>query len=213
MLRIAAIATLLTAASASAQRAPVSPPPPLALHTEFDELLRDLATIEAKMGKLQGDFRTMKAINRRIEAMRRRVQRLKTQAPASIQPHVVVNLGSPTPPVVVLQPTQPPPTTPPPEPPGPDAMANADFDRLMNAVNAESFSDGKLGVVRTAAGAHHFTIGQVKRLVNAMSFSKDKVAVVRITASKILDPENAFQLYEAFTYSTDKRKVREILGQ
>lgn len=86
-----------------------------------------------------------------------------------------------------------------------------DFPALVEAVKAESFGDAKLDVVRTAEGG--LTVDQVGQLVDLFSFSEEQVKVVEITNSRIVDRQNAFKLYSHFTFDSDKKKVKAILGK
>lgn len=98
-------------------------------------------------------------------------------------------------------------------PSGPAAMGVGDFAGLRDAIEAESFENTKLDVLRTAAPNAWFTIDQVGQLVDLFSFSTGKVEVVQVTKPRVLDPQNAFQLYGHFTFESDKAKVRKIYGQ
>ncbi len=98
-------------------------------------------------------------------------------------------------------------------PPAPQPMDSAQFGALLEAIDAEGFEDGKLGVLRTAAPSAFFTVGQVGQLVDQFAFSSGKVAVVETCKPRILDLQNAFQLYSHFTFDSDKAKVRRILGR
>ena len=86
-----------------------------------------------------------------------------------------------------------------------------DFGALVEAVKAESFGDAKLDVVRTAEGG--LTVDQVGQLVDLFSFSEEQVKVVEITNSRLVDRQNAFKLYSHFTFDSDKKKVKAILGK
>jgi hypothetical protein len=103
---------------------------------------------------------------------------------------------------------------PPPEPvyvaPQP-VYAMVDFAAVVEAVNAESFGDAKLDVVRTADG--FFTVDQLGQLVDLFSFSDEKVEVVAIVKPRLVDPQNAFKLYSRFTFDDDKKRVKAILGK
>ena len=92
-------------------------------------------------------------------------------------------------------------------PAGPVAMDEAAFGRLLQAVNKATYSDDKAGVVRTAVGRNWFTVDQVARLVRAQTYSAEQVEVAEMCASKVVDPENAFSLSEAFTYSSDAEQA------
>lgn len=91
------------------------------------------------------------------------------------------------------------------------AVAMVDFPALVAAVNAESFGDAKLDVVRTAEGG--LTVDQLGQLVDLFSFSAEQVKVVELTHRRLVDPQNAFKLYGHFTFDGDKKKVKAILGK
>ncbi|MBT3223052.1 MAG: DUF4476 domain-containing protein [Proteobacteria bacterium] len=93
---------------------------------------------------------------------------------------------------------------PPPEPAAPTAMASSDFSSLVNTVRGRSFGDDKLSVIRTSAAHNHFSVNQVGQLVDQFSFGDDKVNAVQILAPKVIDPQNAFQLGNKFSFSDDR---------
>ena len=86
-----------------------------------------------------------------------------------------------------------------------------DFAALVEAVKAESFSEAKLDVVRTADAS--FTVDQVGQLIDLFSFSAEKVKVVELTQQRLIDRQNAFKLYSHFTFDGDKKQVKAILGK
>ncbi len=110
---------------------------------------------------------------------------------------------------------QTPPPLPPPPPPPPVVrpMPDGPFQRLNEAVGRESFSEDKLSILTHAAANNHFLISQVAQLITHFSFSEDKLTLVRALKPRILDPENGYQLYSAFTFSGDKKRLQEILAQ
>lgn len=111
-----------------------------------------------------------------------------------------VTLARPAPAVVVVQPVA-------------VGMAPADFSALLSAVQDEDFSSDKLGVIRSAVdGGAFFSCAQVGQLVDALDMSSDKVEVVQLTRGRLVDPNNGFTLLKRFTFSSDKEKVRSLLG-
>jgi hypothetical protein len=106
---------------------------------------------------------------------------------------------------------QPPPPPPPPPMRGPRPIDDGSLEALIQAINAEGFSDGKTRVIAQAARSHHFLVGQLKRIVEQLPFSADKVGAVQMIAPRLLDRQNAFQIYDAFAFSADKERVRQIL--
>lgn len=92
-------------------------------------------------------------------------------------------------------------------------LAPADFAALLAAVEEEDFSSDKLGVIRSAVdGGAFFSCAQVGQLVDALDMSSDKVQVVELTRARLVDPNNGFTLLKRFTFSSDKEKVRKLLG-
>lgn len=92
-------------------------------------------------------------------------------------------------------------------------MAPSDFAALLSAVQDEDFSSDKLGVIRSAVdGGALFSCAQVGQLVDALDMSSDKVEVVQLTRGRLVDPNNGFTLLKRFTFSSDKEKVRSLLG-
>lgn len=96
----------------------------------------------------------------------------------------------------------------------PMGMPPADFAALLSAVQDEDFSSDKLGVLRSAVdGGAYFSCAQVGQLVDALDMSSDKVEVVQLTRARLVDPNNGFTLLKRFTFSSDKEKVRALLGR
>ncbi|MFP2930047.1 DUF4476 domain-containing protein, partial [Pyxidicoccus sp. 3LG] len=104
---------------------------------------------------------------------------------------------------------------PPPPPPQPVVrpMPEGPFKRLSEAVSRESFAEDKMRVISLAAGDNYFLISQVAQLIGNFPFSQDKLTVVSTLKPRILDPENGYQLYSAFSFSSDKKRLQEILAQ
>ncbi len=148
--------------------------------------------------RLQGQLGEIRA---RIADLKRDIARAPTLE--SMQKPVVVRPPPPPPAPVVVRP-------PPPVRRAP--MDQDKFSALISAIRAQSFSDNKLSVIRSAAAEHHFVVGQVVKVLEQLSFSGEKLEVVRTLKSRILDRENHFKLYEAFTFSSDKKALERILS-
>ena len=86
------------------------------------------------------------------------------------------------------------------------------FALLVGAVQQEAFSGGKLAVLGEAARANVFAADQVRQLVALLTFGSDKLAALRLLAPRIVDPENRFLIYGAFTFDSEKAQARRILG-
>ncbi len=95
---------------------------------------------------------------------------------------------------------------------GPEAMSRSDFRSLMEAIEDESFKDGKLGVVKTAAKHNYFTSAQAAQIVEALDFSDSKVESAVLLYPQVVDPGNFHNVMGSLDYESDKKEVRERLG-
>jgi hypothetical protein len=48
-------------------------------------------------------------------------------------------------------------------------------------------------------------------VIRRLSFSSDKLRALELLAPRMVDRQNAFKIYDAFTFSSDKEKARAIL--
>ena len=90
-------------------------------------------------------------------------------------------------------------------------MNDETFASLVEAVKNESFSDGQLAVIEQAASRNFFRVSQLKVVIDLLAYSASKLRALEMGAPRLVDPENTFALYEAFTYSADKEQARQIL--
>jgi hypothetical protein len=111
--------------------------------------------------------------------------------------------------VRVLQPPPPPPPAP---TPVVQPIGEGKLQRITEAMAREGFPREKLTVLRDASQHHHFLIAQIRPLLEQFSFANDRLEAVRILWPRVLDRDNAFQLYEAFPFASDKQKLRAILN-
>jgi uncharacterized protein DUF4476 len=94
---------------------------------------------------------------------------------------------------------------------GPQPMNDKEFRMLRTALDREGGDTAKLAVLRTAAANAFFTTEQAGQLIDKLVYRDDKLAAVPILKDRILDKQNAWQLYQHFTYREDKMKVQEML--
>lgn len=92
-------------------------------------------------------------------------------------------------------------------------MSNADFDRLLNSVREESFSDDQLRIIRLSARNSYFSVDQIIRMINVLTFSDDQLESLRIMYDRVTDPENGHSIINAFTYSSDKAEAERIISK
>ncbi|MBJ6765295.1 DUF4476 domain-containing protein [Myxococcaceae bacterium JPH2] len=105
-----------------------------------------------------------------------------------------------------------PPRPTPPSPPVVQPMPDGAFQRLTSAMSREAFAEDKMRILTSATSREHFVVAQVLQVLNQFSFSQDKLEVVRAMKPGLLDMQNSYQLYNAFTFSPDKKRLQEILN-
>jgi hypothetical protein len=93
----------------------------------------------------------------------------------------------------------------------PQAMNDKDFRALRAELEHERGDTAKFAILRTAAANSYFTTVQAASLIDRLVYREDKLAAIPILKDRILDRENAWQLYQHFTYREDKIKVQEML--
>jgi hypothetical protein len=96
-------------------------------------------------------------------------------------------------------------------PQGPQAMSREAFKGFLQALDEEPGDQAKLNLLRSAASKQWFTSAMAGVILDHIVYRESKLAAVPILKDRILDRENAFWLYQHFTYREDKAKVQEIL--
>lgn len=93
----------------------------------------------------------------------------------------------------------------------PFAISDQEFSALLSSIKNESFESDMLSVVQISSKYNYYTVSQVVRLIDLFSFSNGKLEVVKMTYPNVIDKYNSHQIINAFTYSADKEKVRQII--
>lgn len=88
-----------------------------------------------------------------------------------------------------------------------------DYARVVRAIERESFDDGKLILAKDVAAQRFFTVSQVRGIVDLMTFSDAKIDIAVFLRRRTVDPENFYLVYQSMTFSSDKDKLRQRIGQ
>jgi hypothetical protein len=110
------------------------------------------------------------------------------------------------------QPQPQPPPPPPPPAPVVQPITEDQLQRLSKAIERESFGDGKLRVLESGANQQYFLVPQVLKLLKRFTFAEDRLNAMRVLWPRVLDRENAYQLYGAFSFPSEKEELRKIIG-
>jgi len=100
---------------------------------------------------------------------------------------------------------------PPPPAPAMQPIGGEELRALRRAIDEQGFSENKRTVLEQAARTHLFRVAQVKELLGLFAFSEDKLHALKLLAPRMVDGPNSFALYDAFSFSGDQEKAREIL--
>ena len=96
-------------------------------------------------------------------------------------------------------------------PRGPQAMSHEKFKEFTHALDVEAGDEAKLRLLQSAAAHEWFTAAMAGVIIDHVVHRENKLLAVPLLKDRILDKENAFWLYQHFTYREDKAKVQEMI--
>ncbi|MDF1562411.1 MAG: DUF4476 domain-containing protein [Deltaproteobacteria bacterium] len=174
-------------------------------------LLTTLGDLNEELARLQGvtaggDRNACRRASGDLSALRSSIRLLIDDLRAAPGIDTRGPVAAPPPPMPAPEPL------PPPVPAGPIAMDGPQFHEILAAVRAEDFESGKLDVLRDATDHAWYTVAQVKQVLDVFSFGSGKLKALEIMAPQIVDLENKFKIYGAFTFDSDKKKAKKILS-
>lgn len=99
-----------------------------------------------------------------------------------------------------------------PRPVEPVVTTPAELAGILRALEGTSFDKDRLPVLRSAVRDRAFTTDQVKTLLGTFDFSKNQVDAAILLHPQVVDPQNWYSVYEVFTFESDKRRLRQAIG-
>lgn len=90
-------------------------------------------------------------------------------------------------------------------------LDNERFGTLYIKVRDASFDSNRFDLVEVACLGCWFSCSQVASLLRLFTFSDAKFKVLGMVAPRIVDPQNAADIYREFDFSSDRDKAAEIL--
>ena len=90
-------------------------------------------------------------------------------------------------------------------------LDDASFSKLYNKVKKASFDDNKFDLIEVASLGCYYSCAQVVRIMKIFSFDDSKMKVLCMMAPRIVDLQNATDIYRIFTFDCDKKKTANIL--
>ena len=91
------------------------------------------------------------------------------------------------------------------------SLPNEAFDILYGKVKKASFDSNRLDLIEVAALGGYFSCGQCARLISIFSFSDGRMKALAFLAPRVVDPQNASDIYRVFTFGSDRDKAAEIM--
>lgn len=222
---------VLGAAAASAQQtpAPVEAQAATRVVVEREPLLQRTSSMNTRLQQalmLLGRSRRDRQLQELLQGLQAELTDVNNQVAGAPMERPGLPPPQQQPPPPQQRPPPPPNSFPPPQPNFPTAppvqvrprptiqpIADATLQALMGAIQKESFSDNRIAVLRQAVPSHFFLVSQVQQILPLYTFSADKLQAMRLLKPRMLDPENAFRLYDSFTFSADKEELGRILAE
>ena len=91
------------------------------------------------------------------------------------------------------------------------SLDDASFNMLYNKVKKASFDDNKFDLIEVASLGCYYSCAQVVRIMKIFSFDDSKMKVLSMMAPRIVDLQNATDIYRIFTFDSDKENAANIL--
>lgn len=90
-------------------------------------------------------------------------------------------------------------------------LDDASFSKLYNKIKKTNFDDNKFDLIEVASLGCYYSCAQVVRIMKIFSFDDSKMKVLSMMAPRIVDLQNATDIYRIFTFDSDKEKAANIL--
>lgn len=81
-------------------------------------------------------------------------------------------------------------------------MGTSDFNAAKASISSKSFEDSKVTVAKQVIDANCLSTRQVKEIMQLMTFEENKLTIAKYAYTKTTDPNNYFQLNDAFTFES-----------
>lgn len=92
-------------------------------------------------------------------------------------------------------------------------VSDTEFRQILAAIEAETFDDSRLKVMKSALRDRQVKVSQVAALIELFDFGREKVETGVFCYPKVVDKQNWYQVYAAFEFDNEKdalrRKVEE----
>lgn len=90
-------------------------------------------------------------------------------------------------------------------------LDDASFSILYNKVKNASFDDNKFDLLQVASLGCYYSCAQTARIMRIFTFGDKQLKVLRMMAPRIVDPQNATDIYNVLTFDSEKSKAGDII--
>jgi hypothetical protein len=95
---------------------------------------------------------------------------------------------------------------------GQRTTSSKEMAKILKALEAEAFSDGRLSALGSAMTERSFTVAQVKAVLKVFPFGDDKVEAAALLFSQVSDQQNWFEIYAELDFDSDREALRTRVG-
>ena len=90
-------------------------------------------------------------------------------------------------------------------------LDDASFSILYNKVKNASFDYNKFDLLQVASLGCYYSCAQTARIMRIFTFGDKQLKVLRMMAPRIVDPQNATDIYNVLTFDSEKSEAGEII--
>ena len=91
------------------------------------------------------------------------------------------------------------------------AISNNEFDRVLWAINKESFETNKMRSATQTINANYFTTEQLKQLLRLFNFESNKLQLAKLGYDKVVDQSNYYSLSDLFSFNSSKDELARCI--
>lgn len=91
-------------------------------------------------------------------------------------------------------------------------MNPRDAAGLAQALSQCAFDDQRLDIARQALERSSLRAVELAALVRTLSYDRSQQELAKLGYAHVVDPQNFYRVYEAFTFPTSAREVQQALG-
>lgn len=154
------------------------------------------------MAKMVPEEHAQRALGAQIDSLKASIGALQK----SLEQGAVIDYSVPPPPTLVPTSNQP---ASQPDRQRPEPMSAVRLSQRWSALEAASFRDEKMMLIRQIAREEYLTCEQAEVLIKALSFSNDRKDALITLYARLVDPERVESLYQLLDHASQRRKASQ----